>query len=128
MRVTSLDHLVLTVANVERTSEFYSQVLGMEPRVFRQTRVALHFGEQKINLHQAGHVVDRNVRHATPGSADLCFLTESPIEDVLRHLAALGVPVIEGPGTRTGARGPITSVYVYDPDENLIEIAVSTPA
>jgi catechol 2,3-dioxygenase-like lactoylglutathione lyase family enzyme len=128
MRIKALDHLVLTVADVERTAEFYARVLGMERRVFRQTRVALHFGEQKINLHQAGQLVDGNVRHATPGSADLCFVTDTPIEEVVRHLAALGVPVIEGPGTRTGALGPITSVYVYDPDENLIEIAVRHPA
>jgi catechol 2,3-dioxygenase-like lactoylglutathione lyase family enzyme len=128
MRIKALDHLVLTVADVERTAEFYCRVLGMERRVFRQTRVALHFGEQKINLHQAGQLVDGNVRHATPGSADLCFVTDTPIEEVVRHLAALGVPVIEGPGTRTGALGPITSVYVYDPDENLIEIAVRHPA
>jgi catechol 2,3-dioxygenase-like lactoylglutathione lyase family enzyme len=123
MRVSALDHLVLTVADIDRTVDFYSRVLGMERRVFRETRIALHFGKQKINLHQRDRPVDPNVRHAACGSADLCFVTETPIDEVVRHLGACGVPVIEGPGQRTGAQGPISSVYVYDPDENLIEIA-----
>ena len=121
--VKSLDHLVLTVASIQRTAAFYSRILGMEVRTFSQGRVALHFGRQKINLHEVGHVLDPNVRHATPGSADLCLLTDSSIHDVIEHLRGCGVPVITGPVSRTGAVHAITSVYFYDPDENLIEVA-----
>src|SRR5512132_3195572 len=120
--IKSLDHLVLTVASIQRTAAFYSRVLGMEVRTFDQGRVALHFGRQKINLHEVGHALDENVRHATPGSADLCLLTDSSIQDVVEHLRACGVPVITGPVKRTGAVHAITSVYFYDPDENLIEV------
>ncbi len=128
--IRCLDHLVLTVASIERTAAFYARILGMEVRSFGQGRVALHFGRQKINLHQAGHMIDPNVRHATPGSADLCLLTDSSIHDVVEHLRACGVPVITGPVTRTGAVHTIMSVYFYDPDENLIEVAheVQRPA
>ena len=122
--VTALDHFVLTVQDIERTVHFYTSVLGMEARTFGQGRVALHCGAQKINLHAAGHVIDPNVRHATPGSADICFLTQAPISSVVEALSGRGVRIIEGPVRRTGAQGPITSVYVYDPDENLVEIAV----
>ncbi len=123
MTVDSLDHLVLTVASISRTIDFYSRVLGMSPRTFGNGRVALHFGSQKINLHELTHVIDQNVRHATPGSADLCFLTSVPMEHVVQHLNSCGVQVIEGPVARTGAQGPIVSVYFYDPDENLIEVS-----
>jgi catechol 2,3-dioxygenase-like lactoylglutathione lyase family enzyme len=123
MNVDSLDHLVLTVRSISTTVDFYQRVLGMEARTFEDGRVALHFGAQKLNLHEAAHVIDPHVRHATPGSADLCFLTRVPLPAVMRHLTACGVRVIEGPGLRTGARGPLHSVYFYDPDENLIEIA-----
>lgn len=122
--VVALDHLVLTVADIERTVDFYTRVLGMEAHTFEGGRVALHFGVQKINLHEVGRVIDANVRHATPGSADLCFLTKTPMVEVITSLASLGVPTIEGPVRRTGAQGPMQSVYVYDPDENLVEIAV----
>jgi catechol 2,3-dioxygenase-like lactoylglutathione lyase family enzyme len=121
--IKSLDHLVLTVASIERTAAFYSRVLGMETRTFGQGRVALHFGRQKINLHEVGHVLDANVRHATPGSADFCLLTETPVEEVLAHLRTCSVRIIEGPVTRTGAVHGLKSVYFYDPDENLIEVA-----
>lgn len=121
--LTRLDHLVLTVRDPDATCRFYERVLGMEVRSFGQGRLALHFGNQKINLHEAAAPVDPNVRHAAPGSADLCFLTDTPMPQVLEHLARCGVRVLEGPGRRTGAGGPIVSVYVYDPDENLIEIA-----
>lgn len=121
--ITHLDHLVLTVRDVDRTCAFYSDVLGMERRSFGQDRLALHFGSQKINLHQADKPIDPNVRHATPGSGDLCFITPTPIAQVVEHLAAHGVAVITGPAERIGARGRLLSVYIYDPDENLIEIA-----
>jgi catechol 2,3-dioxygenase-like lactoylglutathione lyase family enzyme len=123
MKVCALDHLVLTVADLGATASFYTRVLGMERRTFGDGRVALHFGQQKLNLHPRDRPIDANVRHATPGSADLCFLTDSTMEEVVAHLQACGVPIIEGPGRRTGAQGPLESLYVYDPDENLIEIA-----
>lgn len=121
--IRSLDHLVLTVASIERTAAFYSSVLGMEVHTFGQGRVALHFGRQKINLHEIGRAVDSNVRHATPGSADFCLLTDTPLDELLAHLRSCGVRVIEGPVTRTGAVHGLKSVYFYDPDENLIEVA-----
>ena len=123
LQVTTIDHLVLTVRNISRSVAFYGAVLGMETVEFKRGRFALHFGQQKINLHEVGHVVDENVRHATPGSADICFRTEVPLDDVLAHLRAQGVPVVQGPVNATGARARLRSIYFYDPDENLIEIA-----
>jgi catechol 2,3-dioxygenase-like lactoylglutathione lyase family enzyme len=126
IEITALDHLVLTVADIARSLAFYSRVLGMTPQRFVSggvERHALLFGSQKFNLHSAERVIDGNVKHATPGSADICLLTETPLAEVLAHLAAYGVPVIEGPVRRTGAVYPLLSVYFYDPDENLIEVA-----
>ena len=125
IRIASLDHLVLTVADIAQTLSFYSRVLGMQPQRFMSggvERHALSFGSQKFNLHQSDHVLDPNVRHATPGSADLCLLTDTPIADVAVHLAACEVPVILGPVRRTGAVHPLLSLYFYDPDDNLIEV------
>ena len=127
MQVQALDHLVLTVANIARSCAFYERVLGMQARQFGD-RWALHFGTQKINLHEVGCVLDPNVRHATPGSADLRFLTDAPAEQVIEHLRAQGVSIILGPVDRTGARAHLRSVYFYDPDENLIEIANPQPS
>lgn len=124
--IDRLDHLVLTVADIGRTVAFYSNVLGMTPQTFASggaERHALAFRSQKLNLHQSGVVIDPNVRHATPGSADLCLLTTTPIEAVLAHLARCRVDVDEGPVRRTGAKSPLLSVYFYDPDENLIEVS-----
>lgn len=124
--IRGLDHLVLTVASIERTVEFYGRVLGMEARRFVSggtSRVALHFGGQKLNLHEVGKVVDPNVRHAAAGSADLCLLTDTPIDEVIGHLDGCGVPAIAGPVERTGARRRLRSVYFHDPDENLVEVA-----
>ena len=123
IRIEALDHLVLTCRDIDATCRFYERVLGMERRTFGEGRTALHFGRQKLNLHDAAQPIDPNVRHAAPGSADLCFITETPMTDVTAHLAAEGVAVITGPGERSGATGRLLSVYVYDPDENLIEIA-----
>jgi catechol 2,3-dioxygenase-like lactoylglutathione lyase family enzyme len=123
INVTHLDHFVLTVRDIEATCSFYEQIMGMRRAFFGDGRVALHFGNQKINLHPANNLPDPNVRHATPGSADLCFITTTPIAAVAAHLNECGVPVIEGPGERSGARSKLTSVYFYDPDENLIELA-----
>ncbi len=123
MRVDRLDHLVLTVRDLHATVDFYSRALGMREVTFAGGRKALAFGAQKINLHEAGREFEPKARHPTPGSADLCFLTETPVEDWARQLASLGVAVIEGPVARTGATGPLWSIYVRDPDGNLIEIA-----
>ncbi len=123
MKIESLDHLVLTVRDFEATCEFYQKVLGMGLREFKPGRFALHFGDQKLNIHEMDMPVDKNVKHPTPGSADLCFLTKTPLEEVLLELKVLGIAIVEGQGQRTGAQGPIHSIYVYDPDENLIEIA-----
>ena len=123
MKVDSLDHLVLTVADVEATCRFYSRVLGMEVVTFGQGRKALQFGSQKINLHQQGREFEPKAARPTPGSADLCFLTTVPLADVVAHLQSAGVAIVEGPVQRTGATGPILSVYFRDPDGNLIEVA-----
>ena len=123
MRVLSLDHLVLTVRDLDRTVAFYVDILGMEAVTFGEGRRALRFGNQKLNLHPADRVPDPNVRHPTPGSADLCFLVREPVEALAVELQRKGVRVIEGPVQRTGARGPIRSIYFYDPDENLVELA-----
>lgn len=123
MRIDSIDHLVLTVASVEASLAFYATVLGMEVVTFAGGRKALAFGSQKINLHQAGREFEPKAARPAPGSADLCLLTMLPLDQVLAHLAAHAVPVIEGPVRRTGATGPILSVYFRDPDGNLIEVA-----
>lgn len=123
MRLRRLDHLVLTVADLEATIDFYTRVLGMTVRAFEGGRLALRFGDQKINLHEAGNEFQPNARRAVPGSADLCFVVEQALADWLEHLRDLGVPVIEGPVRRTGALGPMTSIYLRDPDGNLVELA-----
>lgn len=125
--VTGLDHLVLTVGDIRRTVAFYSDVLGMVPQEFTVAdgprRWALTFGLQKINLHPADGPFDPKAMQPTPGSADLCFLSDDPLADWQAHFAAFGVPVEEGPVARTGATGPIMSLYIRDPDGNLIEVA-----
>lgn len=124
MQIDRLDHLVLTVADIERTCNFYSRVLGFEVVTFGTAgRKALNFGRQKVNLHQAGREFEPKALAPTPGSADLCFIATTPLEDVIRELEAAGVAIEEGPVQRTGATGPIRSVYVRDPDRNLIEIS-----
>jgi catechol 2,3-dioxygenase-like lactoylglutathione lyase family enzyme len=124
--ITGLDHLVLTVRDLEATVRFYVEGLGMRLETFGEGRQALHFGSQKINLHVAGREFEPKAAHPLPGSADLCFLTTRPLDEIGARLAALGCPIIEGPVARTGAAGPIRSIYTRDPDGNLIEIA--TPA
>jgi catechol 2,3-dioxygenase-like lactoylglutathione lyase family enzyme len=123
MRVEVLDHLVLTVADINRTCDFYGRVLGMESVVFGEDHHALAFGTQKINLHEAGREFEPKAAAPTPGSADLCFLTNASVAEVVEHLEANGVEMIEGPVRRTGATGPITSVYFRDPDGNLLEVS-----
>ena len=123
MKVRSLDHLVLTVASIETTCAFYTRALGMDVEIFAEGRHALRFGDQKINLHQAGHEFEPKADRATPGSGDLCFLTDTPVEQLVSHLASLDIEIIQGPVPRAGATGPLTSVYFRDPDGNLIEVA-----
>ena len=123
MKVDGLDHLVFTVADIEATCEFYQRVLGMKVVTFAADRKALAFGTQKINLHQHGHEFEPKAERPAPGSVDLCFFTAVPITDVISHLKSCGIEILEGPVNRTGARGPITSVYFRDPDCNLIEVS-----
>ena len=123
MRIERLDHLVLTVRDPEKTVAFYTDALGMEAIEFADGRRALRFGAQKLNLHPADAPFTPHAAHPTPGSADLCFLTRTPLADVVAHLEKHGVPIEEGPVPRTGATGPLRSVYLRDPDGNLIELA-----
>ena len=121
--VASLDHLVLTVADIARTCEFYTRALGMKVVRFGDGRVALHFGQQKINLHQADRTFEPKAAAPMPGSADLCFLLGGPLEAAASHLASLEIAIEAGPVERTGATGRIRSIYLRDPDGNLIELA-----
>ncbi|MFL9814823.1 VOC family protein [Stutzerimonas sp. VN223-3] len=123
MQVSHLDHLVLTVADLTATEDFYCRVLGMQAVTFGEGRKALVFGQQKINLHQAGREFEPKAERPMPGSADLCFIVATPLDEVIAHLETQGVAIIEGPVKRTGATGAIRSVYVRDPDLNLIELS-----
>ncbi|WP_312237103.1 VOC family protein [Stenotrophomonas sp.] len=123
MHIDRLDHLVLTVADIATTCDFYQRVLGMEVIDFGTGRKALRFGMQKINLHAHGKEFEPKADRPTPGAADLCLITYATTEEILAHLEAQGVVVEEGPVQRTGATGPILSVYFRDPDANLIEVA-----
>ncbi len=125
--IDSLDHLVLTVRDIDATLRFYESVLGMQAIRFTakdgSARMALSFGHQKINLHQQGNEFEPKAERPTPGSADLCFLAVKPLAEVIAHIVAQNVAILEGPVQRTGATGPILSIYVRDPDGNLIEIS-----
>ncbi len=123
MQIDRIDHLVLTVSDIQTTVNFYTSVLGMEEVTFGGGRKALRFRHQKINLHQFGSEFEPKAGQPTPGSADLCFITNDPIENVKAHIESHGVQVIEGPVQRTGANGTIQSVYFRDPDANLIEVS-----
>ena len=123
MRIDRLDHLVLTVADIDATVDFYTGVLGMTAVTFGAGRTALAFGRSKINLHRAGHEFEPKAARPTPGSAALCLISAGPLEQVIAELAGHGVPIEEGPVERTGATGLILSVYFRDPDQNLIEVS-----
>ena len=123
MIIEAIDHIVLTVRDINATCTFYAQVLGMHITIFGNGRKALFFGKQKINLHQYGQEFEPKAKKPTPGSADLCFVTEVPIPKVIKHLGMSGVEIVEGPVWRTGAVGAINSVYFRDPDGNLIEVS-----
>jgi Raf kinase inhibitor-like YbhB/YbcL family protein len=115
--------IAATVENPEQSIAWYSRVLGMQPRSFGEGRQALHFGQQKINLHPADGRIEPRATHPTPGSADLCVISATPLEEIQRHLATLDVEVESGPVPRAGASGPITSLYIRDPDGNLVEVS-----
>lgn len=123
MRIERIDHIVLTVKDLEETCQFYSRVLGMKVVTFGEDRRALAFGGQKINLHQHGKEFEPKAKTPIPGAIDLCLITETPIEDVVAHLQSVGVAIEQGPIQKTGATGPILSVYFRDPDGNLIEVS-----
>jgi catechol 2,3-dioxygenase-like lactoylglutathione lyase family enzyme len=123
MRIDRLDHLVLTVADIDVSIAFYTRVLGMEAVTYSGDRTALRYNQSKINLHQAGKELEPKAHYPTPGSADLCFITAQPIGSVIVDLERAGVDIVEGPVTRNGATGPILSIYLRDPDQNLIEIS-----
>jgi catechol 2,3-dioxygenase-like lactoylglutathione lyase family enzyme len=123
IRIDRLDHLVLTVRDIDATCDFYVRVLGMKAVTFAEGRRALEFGRQKINLHRAGREFSPRAEHPVPGSADLCFVSAAPLAGAIAHLEACGVQIIEGPVERTGALGAMLSVYFRDPDRNLIELS-----
>ena len=123
MKIASLDHLVLTVASIEATCAFYTVVMGMTVETFAEGRKALHFGDQKINLHLAGHEFEPKADTPVPGSGDLCFITQTPILEVVDTLKTHKVSIIAGPVPCTGAIGDLISVYFRDPDGNLIEVS-----
>jgi catechol 2,3-dioxygenase-like lactoylglutathione lyase family enzyme len=123
IKISGLDHLVLTVSDLQASCVFYRSILGMEVVTFAEGRKALRFGMQKINLHEAGHEYMPHAYRPVPGSADLCLLTGTSMEGVMRHLADCGVVMTEGPVERTGGAGPLLSVYFRDPDGNLLEIS-----
>ncbi len=127
MRLDQIDHLVLTVRDIGETIAFYTRVLGMEEVTFGENRKALAFGTQKINLHEAGREFEPKALHPKPGSADLCFLTAEPLARVMKHMENCGIDILEGPVERTGAQGPMESIYIRDPDGNLLEIANQLP-
>lgn len=127
MHIDHLDHLVLTVRDVDATIAFYERVLGMRAVTFGAGRRALAFGSQKINLHPASAPMAPHALQPTPGSGDLCFIAATPLAEVIAHLEAQGVAVELGPVQRTGATGPILSVYFRDPDGNLIEVSNPAP-
>lgn len=123
MQVNKIDHLVLTVKDIDTTVQFYTSNMGMEIIEFGEGRVALSFGQQKINLHQLGNEFEPKAQNVKAGSADLCFIIDTPVQEVIADLQTKGVKIIDGPVKRTGALGSINSVYFRDPDGNLIEVS-----
>jgi catechol 2,3-dioxygenase-like lactoylglutathione lyase family enzyme len=123
MNIDRIDHVVMTVASVGATCAFYERVLGMSSVTFAGSRRALTFGRQKINLHEAGREFEPKAALAAPGTLDICLITTTPLADVVAHLARCSVSIIEGPVPKTGATGPLRSVYFRDPDGNLIEVS-----
>ena len=127
VRVVSLDHLVLTVQDIPRAIKFYVEVLGMQEVTFGDNRKALAYGQQKINLHKFGEEFEPNAASPLPGSTDLCFIIDGPLEEFIKHLNDNNIAILQGPIARTGALGAIKSVYIRDPDQNLIELSTYVP-
>ena len=123
MNIVNLDHIVLTVRDIANTVEFYESVLGMSQEMYDDGRIALNFGNQKINLHEYGKEIEPKASQPIPGSEDLCFITDTKIEVAMESVKSKGIYILEGPVKRTGATGSIISFYFRDPDGNLIEIA-----
>ena len=123
MEIDRLDHLVLTVRDITATCEFYTKVLGMRELTLAGGRKALTFGRQKINLHEYGNEFEPKSQSPTPGSADLCFISQVPVAEVIEHVRSCGVQILEGSVERAGAMGPIMSIYFRDADGNLIEVS-----
>jgi catechol 2,3-dioxygenase-like lactoylglutathione lyase family enzyme len=121
--IKSVDHIVITTGDLDRCLDFYTRVLGMKVERYGENRIALRFGDHKFNVHPPGFDAGIKARTPTPGSLDLCFLADGPLDGVIERLKRERVPIEEGPVVRTGARFPIRSVYVRDPDQNLIEIS-----
>jgi catechol 2,3-dioxygenase-like lactoylglutathione lyase family enzyme len=122
MNISNIDHIVLTVKDIDKTVTFYTSVLAMRVETFAEGRIALKFGNQKINLHKHGHELAPMAKQPIPGSADVCFITDTPLQQAMEHVEKCGVAIIEGPVQRTGAIGPMSSFYFRDPDNNLIEV------
>ena len=123
MDITNIDHIVLTVKDINVTLEFYESVLGMVAEIFSEDRVALRFGNQKINLHKQGQEFEPKANKPIPGSGDFCFITETQLDVAMEHVRSKGIEILEGPVARTGATGAIISFYFRDPDSNLNEVA-----
>ena len=122
--IDHLDHLVLTTIDFKRCVDFYTRVLGMTLETFGQGRSALKFGNQKINIHERGREFEPKAHLPVPGALDLCFIVDRPLEQVIAHVQACNWPIVEGPVARTGATGKLMSIYLRDPDLNLIELSV----
>ena len=123
IRIKSLDHLVITASDLAATIDFYTRVLGMEHVAFGDNLHAVHFGDQKFNIHDAGTNVSPKAKNIVPGSADFCLISETPVSQVIQHLQDCSVTIEEGPVTRSGAAGTLNSVYFRDPDGNLVEVS-----
>jgi len=123
VKVQRIDHVVLTVVDIGRTIAFYERVLGMTAVSFGDGRRALAFGDQKLNLHQAGREFVPKAARPTPGAIDLCFTTDVPLDEVAAHLRSCSVETLLGPVDKTGARGSLRSLYFRDPDGNLVEVS-----
>lgn len=124
MKVKELDHLVLTANDIDKTIKFYTTVFGMELVSFEDGRKSLRFSKQKINLHKAGQEISPHAKHPLPGSADLCFISDTSMEQIIEHLNSCEISILEGPVKRTGATGLLLSIYIQDPDGNLLEISI----
>lgn len=123
IKTTHLDHFVLTVKDIDKTVEFYENVLGMKKEIFKENRIALKYGNSKINLHQLGNEFEPKAFNVKTGSADLCFIIDTPIIEAKKYIESLGIKIEEGIVKRTGANGEINSIYLRDPDKNLIELS-----